>query len=116
MVSKDRSDQIFGGIFLIGLALLFITGWWFPGILFVVGAASLGRTYAEGKPLTENTGAWITIIIGGVFMIGDVFSIFGGNWLAIILILLGGYLLFGVRLKSGASSAPSVEKPKNDMV
>lgn len=116
MISKDRADQIFGGIFLIGLAVLFATGWWFPGILFVVGAASLGRTYADGKSLSENNGALITIAIGGIFLIGDVFSFFGGNWLPLLFILLGGYLLFGDKLKGEGSSASSMEKPKNDMV
>ena len=41
MVDKKRSDQAAGGVFLIGLALLFMTGYWWPGILFVIGAGIL---------------------------------------------------------------------------
>ncbi|MDZ4771219.1 MAG: hypothetical protein SGJ24_19020 [Chloroflexota bacterium] len=124
MNMSERSEQIFGGTFLIGLALLFITGWWFPGIMFVIGAALLARTYAENKPLTENTGALVLLAIGAFFTMGDVFDWLGGfSLLPLILIGIGVYLLFGDRIRATMGSrttdttiAPRDEKPKNDLV
>jgi len=35
--TRKRADQIAGGVFLIGLAVLFMSGDFFPGILIVIG-------------------------------------------------------------------------------
>ena len=50
---KDRmADGIAGGIFLISLGVLLITGWWWPGIMVAIGLSSgaslifRGRTWA----------------------------------------------------------------------
>lgn len=100
MLSGKRSDQVFGGVLLIGLAVLFVTGYWFPGILFVIGAASLARTNAEGKALSTDTGAIIMIIIGVFFGLDALNGLFRNvNWMAIALLLAGVYLLFGNRLR-----------------
>lgn len=39
--SKEQADKISGGVMLLGMAAMFYTGNWFPGIFFVCGAASL---------------------------------------------------------------------------
>ena len=111
MISKDRTDQIFGGVFLIGLALLFFTGDWWPGIMFVIGIAMLARTYAEGKSLTSNGGAWVTLAIGVFFALGNVLQFLGDiPWWPLILIGLGLFLLFGQRQ---SSESPVVNDEKN---
>ncbi|MCL4251621.1 MAG: hypothetical protein KJ065_25950 [Anaerolineae bacterium] len=116
MISKDRADQIFGGVFLIGLALLFFTGNWWPGIMFVIGIAMLARTYAEGKPLTSNGGAWVTLAIGAVFALGDVFQFLGDiPWWPLILIALGLFLLFGQRRSSDVSIDNSDKSKREDL-
>ncbi|MFN8530937.1 MAG: hypothetical protein U0670_20215 [Anaerolineae bacterium] len=96
---SNRSDQTFGGVFLIGLAILFLTGWWWPGIMFVIGAAILARTYAEGHDWQhpDARGGLIVIVIGLIFAT-NLLSFLGSNILAIVLILLGVYMLFGNRL------------------
>jgi hypothetical protein len=39
-MTKDRTrDGITGGLLLIGLGILFLTGWWWPGIMVVLGIA-----------------------------------------------------------------------------
>jgi hypothetical protein len=107
---KQQSDQTFGGIMLIGLAVLFLTGYWWPGIMFVIGAAMIARTVSEGGDWLSNRNALIVIGIGVVFAVMDVFHFLSGNLLWPLLLIAGGaYLLFGDRLRGGAAS-----KPKND--
>jgi hypothetical protein len=114
MISKERADQVFGGVFLIGLALLFFTSYWWPGIMFVIGIAMLARTYAEGKSFTSNGGAWITIAIGVFFALGNVLQFLGDvPWWPLVLIGLGLFLLFGQRQK-GDLHVGNGEKVKHD--
>ncbi len=37
---KRMADAVAGAIFLIGLGILIITGWWWPGIMVVIGLSS----------------------------------------------------------------------------
>jgi hypothetical protein len=99
--NKNRSDQTFFGVMLIGLALLFLTGWWWPGIMFVIGAALLARGQVEGTPWNENIAALAVLGVGLVFWLG----IFSWNWLPLLMIGVGAYMLFGDRIK--VSSPPS---------
>lgn len=86
-MTKERSDQIAGGVFLIGLAVLFMTGAWWPGILFVIGASSIARGVAEGQD-------WYNVP-GGVWMIGlGLLFWFGFRW-ELLLIFAGLSMLFG---------------------
>jgi hypothetical protein len=88
MVSKQHADQIAGGVFFIGLGLLFtdVIDFW-PGILFVLGAASLARGMAEGR-------AWYTVS-GGLWLIGlGMVFLFGFSW-PLLLILIGASMLVG---------------------
>ncbi len=108
MVSKAHSQQISGGVFLIGLALVFMTGYWFPGILFVIGASTIARGMAEGQE-------WYNVQ-GGVWMIGLglVFAI--GFSLPLLLILVGASMLLGYGQKqlgwSSEDDRYDDEKPK----
>ena len=87
MVTKARADQVSGGVFLIGLAMLFMTGYWWPGILFVIGASSMARGIAEGRD-------WYSVP-GGLWMIGlGLVFAFGFSW-PLLLILIGVSMLFG---------------------
>lgn len=46
---KKRGSAISGGIFLIGLGVLIITNWWWPGIMFVIGLSGGGELIFRGK-------------------------------------------------------------------
>ena len=110
--SKERAEQIAGGVFIIGLGLLFMTGisFW-PGILFVIGASSIARGVAQG----EN---WYNIP-GGVWMIGlGLLFLFNFQW-PVILILVGVSMLFGWSWQNhhaceASDKTKNKEKPKND--
>lgn len=87
MYSKRSGDQFGGGIFLIGLALLFMTGYWWPGLLFVIGASNIARGMAEGREWYNVSGGIGLIGLGIVFAIG--FN------LPLILLMIGLATLFG---------------------
>lgn len=36
---ENKKSPIFAGILLIGLGILIFTGWWWPGIMLVIGTA-----------------------------------------------------------------------------
>ncbi len=92
VLSKERADQIAGGVFLIGLALIFATKIsFFPGILFVIGASSLARGLAEGRQWYSVQGALWMIGLGLLFLLGFNFPL--------LLILIGLSLLFGFALR-----------------
>lgn len=107
-MSEKRAGEIFSGTFLVGLAVLFLTGWWWPGVLYVSGIALIVRTVAQGKPWTEERGGLATLGIGVLFTLTDVVSVLDFNWLPLVLIGLGLFLLFGNRLRGGGS--------RNDLV
>ena len=97
MGSDKRDEQVFGGVMLIGLAVLFLTGYWWPGIMFVVGAAMIARTTAQGREWTTDRGALGVIAIGLVFAaLNFLDKIFSASFVwPLALIGVGLYLLFG---------------------
>lgn len=103
-MSKDRSDQIFGGVMLIGIAILFLTNWFWPGILYVVGAAIIIRSVAEGKSWMDNKGALVVLAIAIIFTFERLVDVFSGNLLPFLLIALGLYMLFGQNRRSAGRS------------
>lgn len=112
MVSKERADQIAGGVFLIGLGLLFtgVVSFW-PGILFVIGLSNIARGMAEGR-------AWYNVS-GGLWLIGlGVVFLFNFSW-PLILILIGLSMLVGYSFKENwgwdnCDNEADREKRKNE--
>ena len=109
-MTEQRANEIFGGTFLIGLAVLFLLGWWWPGIMYVIGIALLVRSNVLGRSWTEERAGLIALAIGVIFTVIDLLRIFTFAWWPLILILLGLYLLFGSRWR------PRGDKSKNDLV
>jgi len=123
MYAKEYADRVAGGVFLIGLAVLFtplasIVGGWWPGILFVLGASAIARGVAEGQSWYSVSGGIWLIGLGIVFLVG--FS------LPLLLILLGVTMITGYSLRPGGWTGRKVkigddgelvdddEKRKND--
>ena len=46
---KRRASSISGGIFLISLGVLLFTGWWWPGIMVVLGLAGFAALIFRGQ-------------------------------------------------------------------
>ena len=94
----EKGSHISTGVFFIGLGLLFLTGWWWPGIMFVLAAAILAPSLAAGESLRDATAAWWLIGIGVVFgmpgLIGDIASTFWDIF-PLILVAIGLFMLFG---------------------
>ncbi len=112
MQNEEKASQVGAGVFLLGLGLLFFSGWWWPGIMFVIAASILAQTMAAGKGWASAKGALWLIGIGLIFglpdLIGDIASAF---WQLLPLILIGSglYMLFGGKCRPAAGG-----KRKND--
>ncbi|MBX0330936.1 hypothetical protein K2Z83_25080 [Oscillochloris sp. ZM17-4] len=46
--AERLGGSIAGGVFLIGLGMLALTGWWWPGIMLVVGLAGAAELARQG--------------------------------------------------------------------
>jgi hypothetical protein len=66
---KRMGDAISGGIFMIGLGVLFFTGWWWPGILGAIGLSSGAGLIFRGR-------VW-----QGIFTMAFFFAIPIGIWI-----------------------------------
>lgn len=49
MDKRKQASSISGGIFLIGLGVLFLTDWWWPGILLVIGLSGGAELIFRGQ-------------------------------------------------------------------
>ena len=95
---NEKGSHIGTGVFFVGLGLLFLTGWWWPGIMFVIAASILASAMAAGERLQDATGAWWMIGIGVVFGVPGLFGDIAGTFrdlFPIILIGIGLFMLFG---------------------
>src|SRR5690606_30946849 len=106
MYSKERADQVAGGVFLIGLAIVFMTGFWWPGIMFVIGASAIARGVAEGQEWYNVPGGLSMIAIGLLF-------VFKFSW-PVILLFIGASMLFGKSWQNWHKTNVADEKPKRE--
>jgi len=114
--SKQRADQMSFGVLLMGLGLMLakILPWW-PGIVFIGGAAALIQAMAEGEQRKRRSS-----LVGGIVLIaiGVLSSV--GSFLPLLLILLGGAALFrnlvgpSAMFSKGTTLDNSLEKPKRE--
>lgn len=80
-LDQQRANAIIGATWLFGIAALFYTGFWWPGILFVVGVSSIIEGLVRGQ-------GWYAFQ-GGLWAIGiGVWAIFDFR-LAVLFVLLG---------------------------
>jgi len=98
--TEKRVDALGSGTFLIGLGVLFATGWWWPGIMFVVGLTAIVEALAAGRGwYAFQAGSW-SILIG-------VWAIFHFA-VAALFIGLGTAALLGYFVKEDQFAKPKV--------
>ncbi|MCG8350805.1 MAG: zinc ribbon domain-containing protein [Chloroflexales bacterium] len=86
-----RGGGIIGGVFLIGLAVLFMTGLFWPGILALLGVCGFLSNIAEGKPREG--------LMPLVFMTGLAVLFMTGLFWPGILVLVGVTAMLGALLR-----------------
>lgn len=92
--SAQQRSGVGGGVFLVGLGMLLITGWWWPGILVVIGLA-----IASERALAGRFGAALGVlaIFLGIPLAIALISKIDIPWtglIALLLIALGGVAIF----------------------
>ncbi len=48
-LDQERADAVDSAVWLIGIGVLFATGYWWPGIMFLLGIASIVQGFVEGR-------------------------------------------------------------------
>lgn len=93
MSNANASNGVSGGIMLIGLGMLLLTGWWWPGIMLVLGLSAGARLFLEGQ--TTQALATMLLFIGIPLGIAVAQQIdIPWQWLAaFVLIAVGGSML-----------------------
>jgi hypothetical protein len=100
MVTKERSGQIGGAVFLIGLGIIAFFNFWWPGIMFVIAASLLATEYVETNAINFSSGRVIgaaVMFIIGLLGLAD-FNVPWGRLWPVALILIGLWMLFGRNL------------------
>jgi hypothetical protein len=102
-MSQMNKSQVGGAVFLIGLGVVALLNFWWPGIMFVIAASLLASEYVETQKLDFNSGrvrgAAVVACIGILGLVN--FNInWGGIW-PLILIGIGLVLLFGRGVTGG---------------
>lgn len=58
---ENKKSPIFAGIMLIGLGILVYTGWWWPGIMLVIGTALGVDKFLQGQ-VKEAAGLFLLFL------------------------------------------------------
>ena len=107
---QSQADLASGAVFMIGMGLLFVTGWWWPGMLFVIAASSFARVMADGRSWTSEKSAIWMVGIGLIFALNL-------PWGA-VLIIIGLSMFWNYSHPDDSpftsSKRKNDEKPKND--
>jgi hypothetical protein len=92
VMRRERSG-VAGGLILIGIGVLLITGWWWPGIMVVVGVALAAERWLSGR--TREA-----VVVLGIFLAIPVALAIMGNldipWVWVIAFVLIGLGVSGV--------------------
>ena len=94
MVDQQRVSQISGAVFLIGMGIIALLNYWWPGMMFVIGAALLVRPFMTDRKIGSMVPGIIAILNGLLFALRSVIGDIGNLW-PLILIVAGVALLFG---------------------
>ena len=105
-IDVEMGNKISGGIFIIGLGVLFMTHYFWPGIMFVIGVTLCVQAFVEGRGFWGSQGALWCLGLGVVFAMGAN----GGTLVGLLLVVVGLSSLSGAFVKP----APIFNKPHVD--
>ena len=88
-MDKQNADTISGGVLLIGLGVLFLFDWFWPGILLLIGVVSLVNQWIKGR---FASGLTSLLVLGGLTI---AFS-FNFDWAIVFPVVLIGLGVIGV--------------------
>ena len=90
-MTAQQANAVTGAVWLLGLGVLIVTGWWWPGIMFLIGISSV----VQGLVWGQGWYAWQ----GGLWTFGiGVWALFDYNMLVFFgLVALSGLLAAFVR-------------------
>jgi hypothetical protein len=101
VMRRERSG-VAGGLILVGIGVLLITGWWWPGIMVVIGVAVAAERWLSGR--TREA-----ILVLGIFLaipVGiAVLTSVDIPWIWVIALVLIGLGVAGV-VKAVSSGPP----------
>lgn len=89
ILPKEKAYAISNGVFLILLGVLFYTGQWWPGILFVLGFTYVVRQYLLGRRLELLIASLLIMALAVLAWTGYAFSVF----IPIFLIAVGLFII-----------------------
>jgi hypothetical protein len=101
VMGRERSG-VAGGLVLIGVGILLITGWWWPGIMVVIGVASAADRWLSGRTREAIVvlGIFLAIPVGIALM-----THINIPWIWVIALVLIGLGVSGV-VKAVSSGPP----------
>jgi len=82
---------LMGGLWLIGIAVLAVTGWWWPGIMVLVGISALAGGVQSGGSWEQRWGG----IQGAIWTFGIAVLAVTGWWWPGIMVLVGLSAILG---------------------
>ncbi len=85
---QPQRTGIAGGVMLLGLGVLLITGWWWPGIMLVIGVAIAAERLMAGQ---TTAAIGVLILFLGIPVAIAVFSDISVPW-----VWVGGLVLAGL--------------------
>lgn len=100
--TAERADAVTGGVWLIGLGLLLATGYWFPGIFFLIGITGIIEGSARGGGWQVVHGSlWILLFACWAVVKFSITVLFVG---------LGLYAIIGALAKPAHFRKPYVDQ------
>jgi len=101
MQYHSQANAITGGVWLIGLGVLFATHFWWPGILLLVAITSIVQGWSFGRKWDALHGAFWMVLIA-------VWAMFKFS-MAFFFVALGVYVIFTVLVKPDIMRKPYVD-------
>jgi hypothetical protein len=103
----QRSSGVGFGVLLLGLALLVVTNWWWPGVMLVLGVALAAERLIRGRYRAAAVVAVVFIAVPLLISFGQSVHVRAGWLVGLVLAALGVAVLVRTLARSDGRGAPS---------